>query len=82
MWLQADDIGRMAIIGSYYHYSGEWDSVETLDIKLPNLENPERPSVSDIMKNPTSAFAWASTASAVAKANSSMDPMFVVKGKR
>lgn len=82
MWLQADDIGRMAIIGSYYHYSGEWDSVEALDIKLPNLENPERPSVSDIMKNPTSAFAWASTASAVAKANSSMDPMFVVKGKR
>mmetsp|Transcript_11552 Transcript_11552/g.34040 ORF Transcript_11552/g.34040 Transcript_11552/m.34040 type:complete len:313 (-) Transcript_11552:248-1186(-) len=82
MWLQADDIGRMAIVGSYYHYSGEWESVEALDVKLPILESPERPSVSEIMKNPSAAFAWASTASAVAKANGSMDPMFVVKGAK
>lgn len=80
MWLQADDIGRMAIVGSYYHYSGKWTSVEALDVKLPNLVSPERPGVSEIMKNPSAAFAWASTATAVAKANSSMDPMFVVKG--
>uniref|UniRef100_A0A7S2HL05 Methyltransferase type 11 domain-containing protein n=1 Tax=Helicotheca tamesis TaxID=374047 RepID=A0A7S2HL05_9STRA len=79
MWLQADDIGRLTIVGSYYHYSAEWESIEALDIKLPRMETPKRPGFGDIMANPSAAFAWASTATAVAKANSG-DPMFVVKG--
>jgi len=78
MWLQADDIGRMALIGSYFHYTAEWCSIEAMDLKLPNLKTPERPSAQQIFQNPSSAFAWASAASAVAKSNSG-DPMFVVK---
>lgn len=79
MWLQADDIERLTIVASYFHYSAEWTSIEALDIKLPYVETPDRPSFGDIMSNPSKAFAWANTASAVAKMNSG-DPMFVVKG--
>jgi len=78
MWLQADDIGRLTIVGSYYHYSAEWKSIEALDIKLAPQQTPDRPSFGEIMSNPSRAFAWANTASAVAKMNSS-DPIFVVK---
>jgi len=81
MWLQADDIERLTIVASYYHYSAEWSSIEALDIKLPSVETPERPSFGDIMSNPSKAFAWANTATAVAKMNSG-DPMFVVKGTK
>merc|ERR1712216_346876 len=43
MWLQADDIGRLTIVGSYYHYSAKWASIEALDIKEMQ-QTPERPS--------------------------------------
>ena len=57
MWLQADDIGRLTIVGSYFHYAAEWKSIEALNIKLPNVEQPKRPSVQEIMSNPGAAFA-------------------------
>ena len=79
MWLQADDIERLTIVASYYHYSAEWSSIEALDIKLPPMDTPERPSFGEMMSNPSKGFAWATTASFVAKMNSG-DPMFVVKG--
>lgn len=81
MWLQADDIGRLTIVASYFHYASEnWEdnSIEALDIKGPNMKTPERPSVGEIFKNPSAAFAWANTAVAVTKMNSG-DPMFVVR---
>jgi len=81
MWLQADDIGRLTIVGSYYHYAAEWSSIEALDIKGAPVDTPKRPSMQEIMKDYTKAFAWASTAGAVAKMNSG-DPMFVVKGTK
>ena len=79
MWLQADDIGRLSIVGSYFHYSAKWSSIDALDVKLPPVDTPTRPSVGDIFKDPTKAFAWASAAGAVAQMNSG-DPLFVVKG--
>ena len=79
MWLQADDIERLTIVASYYHYSADWSSIEALDIKLAPVQTPDRPGFGEIMSNPSKAFAWASTAGAVAKMNSG-DPMFVVKG--
>lgn len=79
MWLQADDIGRLTIVGSYFHYSAKWSTIQALDIKKPPLDTPKRPSFQEIMSDPAKGFAWASTAAAVAKANSG-DPMFAVKG--
>ena len=80
MWLQADDIDRLTIVASYFHYaSGEWDSIEALDIKIPAAETPERPGIGEMFSNPAKGFAWASTASAIAKVKAG-DPMFVVKG--
>uniref|UniRef100_A0A7S2RNP2 Methyltransferase type 11 domain-containing protein n=1 Tax=Eucampia antarctica TaxID=49252 RepID=A0A7S2RNP2_9STRA len=79
MWLQADDIGRLTIVGSYYHYSAKWSQIQALDIKRPPVDVPKRPSFQDMFSNPSKGFAWASTAAAVAKTNSG-DPMFVVKG--
>lgn len=79
MWLQADDIGRLSIVGSYFHYSAKWKQIDALDVKLPQVDTPTRPSVGDIFKDPTKAFAWASAAGAVAQMNSG-DPLFVVKG--
>jgi ubiquinone/menaquinone biosynthesis C-methylase UbiE len=78
MWLQADDIGRLTIVASYYHYSAEWKSIEAFDLK-ETQKTPERPSTLEMMKNPALGLAWMSTAGAVAK-NNSGDPMFVVKG--
>ncbi|KAL7543387.1 hypothetical protein ACHAXR_013342 [Thalassiosira sp. AJA248-18] len=78
MWLQADDIGRLTIVGSYYHYAAKWASIEALDIK-ETQQTPERPAAGDIMKNPSLGLAWMTAASAVAK-NNQGDPMFVVKG--
>jgi len=80
MWLQADDIGRLTIVGSYFHYSAEWSSIEALTTK-ESIQTPKRPSVQEIMANPSAAFAWASTAAAVQKSNSG-DPMFIVKGTK
>ena len=78
MWLRADDIGRLTIVGSYYHYSARWTSIEALDIK-DTLVPPQRPAVGDVMKNPALGLAWMNAASAVAKTNQG-DPMYVVKG--
>lgn len=78
MWLQADDIGRITIVASYYNYSAEWKSIEALDIK-EKQPMPERPSTADIMKNPSLGLAWMTAAGAVQK-NNGGDPMFVVKG--
>lgn len=78
MWLQADDIGRITIVGSYYHYSAKWTSIEALDIK-DMLQLPQRPAVGDVMKNPSLLLAWTNAAAVVAK-NNQGDPMFVVKG--
>lgn len=80
MWLQADDIGRLTIVGSYYHYSAKWSSIEALDIK-ETQPTPKRPSAGDMMKNPSLGLAWMTAASAVAK-NNQGDPMFVVKGMK
>ena len=33
MWLQADDIGRLTIVASYFHYSAIWSSIEAFDLK-------------------------------------------------
>ena len=79
MWLQADDIDRLTIVGSYFHYASTWKSIEALDIKLPNVQGPKRPSVQEIMANPSAAFAWASATAATTRMNSG-DPMYVVKG--
>lgn len=79
MWLQADDIGRMTIVASYFHYSAHWKSIEALDIKLPPMKTPERPGFSEMFNNPGIGWAWMSTAASVAKANAG-DPMYVVKG--
>ena len=78
MWLNADDIGRLTIVASYYHYSANWSSIEAFDL-IEKQETPERPSPQDVMKDPSSLLAWMNTAAAVAKANQG-DPMFVVKG--
>lgn len=78
MWLQADDIGRMTIVASYFHYSAPWSSIEALDIKLPPMQLPERPSFGEMFSNPSAGFAWMNTAASVQKANAG-DPMFVVK---
>jgi SAM-dependent methyltransferase len=78
MWLQADDIGRLTIVASYYNYSADWRAVEALDIK-EKLPLPERPPAFDVMKNPALLSAWMAAAGAVSK-NNGGDPMFVVKG--
>jgi SAM-dependent methyltransferase len=78
MWLQADDIGRLTIVASYYHYSASWKTIEAFDLKEIQ-ENPKRPSTEEIFKNPSLGLAWMNAASAVAK-NNQGDPMFVVKG--
>mmetsp|Transcript_9260 Transcript_9260/g.16368 ORF Transcript_9260/g.16368 Transcript_9260/m.16368 type:complete len:300 (+) Transcript_9260:1-900(+) len=80
MWLQADEIGRLTIVGSYYHYAAEWSSIEALDLKEMQA-TPERPSVGETFKNPSSLVAWMNTASVVAK-NNQGDPMYVVKGAK
>jgi SAM-dependent methyltransferase len=79
VWLQADDIGRLTIVASYFHYTADWKSIEAMDLKDVPLAVPERPSFQDLLQNPTKGFAWMNTAAAVAKSNQG-DPMFVVKG--
>lgn len=77
MWLQADDIGRLTIVASYYHYAAEWTTIEALDLKEMQA-TPPRPSAGEVFSNPASLTAWMNTAAAVAK-NNQGDPMFVVK---
>lgn len=79
MWLQADDIGRLTIVGSYFHYaSPDWATIDALDVKLPPQTLPTRPSVRDIFNNPNAAFVWATTAAAVTK-NNGGDPLYLVR---
>jgi SAM-dependent methyltransferase len=79
MWLQADDIGRLTIVASYFHYSETWGSIEAFDIVKEKMAVPKRPSVMDVFNNPAVGLAWMNSASAVQKGNQG-DPMFVVKG--
>jgi SAM-dependent methyltransferase len=81
MWLQADDIGRMTIVASYFHYTAKWASIEALDLIGQRLLTPERPTLQEMFSNPAAGFAWMNTASSVAKSNSG-DPMFAVKGTK
>mmetsp|Transcript_18730 Transcript_18730/g.21478 ORF Transcript_18730/g.21478 Transcript_18730/m.21478 type:complete len:319 (-) Transcript_18730:72-1028(-) len=78
MWLQADDIGRLTMLASYFHYTAEWSSIEALDIMPAKLEAPTSPKLGDMLKDPNKALAWMNTAAAVQKSNNG-DPMFVVK---
>jgi len=78
MWLQADDIGRLTIVASYFHYAATWKTIEALDLKGDPLPTPKRPKASDILSNPAVGWAWMNSAAAVAKQNQG-DPMFVVK---
>lgn len=80
VWLKEDDIGRLTIVANYFHHAAPWKSIEALDLKV-RLETPERPSVQDLLSNPSSGFAWMSSASAVAQTNQG-DPMFVVKAMK
>ena len=79
MWLQADDIGRMTIVASYFHYTAKWASIEALDLIGQRLQTPTRPTLQEMFSNPAAGFAWMNTASSVARSNSG-DPMFAVKG--
>lgn len=45
VWLQADDIGRLSIVGSYFYHSASWSSLVALDLKPERQKAPERPSV-------------------------------------
>ena len=80
MWLQADDIGRMVIVGSYFHYAAnDWEVLEALNLKPPTAAAaPERPPLGEIFRNPAKGFAWMSTVTAVQQANAG-DPMFAVR---
>lgn len=78
MWLQADDIDRLTIVASYCHYAAQWKSIKALDIKLPPLPMPDRPSPAEMLRNPSAAMAWASAAAAAAKANGG-DPLFAIR---
>jgi SAM-dependent methyltransferase len=81
-WLQADDIDRLTLVASYFHYSSQgWSTLEALDLKDAPKEMPSRPSVKDLFANPAAGMAWMKTAAAMQERNNS-DPMFVVKGIR
>jgi len=78
MWLQADEIDRITIVASYFHYSSkDWTNIEAFDLR-PKQETPERPSPMDTLKNPSLGLAWMNAAASVQK-NNQGDPMFVVK---
>lgn len=78
MWLQADDIGRLTIVASYFHCSAVWSVIEALDLKEIQ-PIPERPSPKEIFANPSLGLAWMNTAAAIQR-NNQGDPMYVVKG--
>merc|ERR1712194_577631 len=52
MWLQADDIGRLTIVASYYHYAAKWENIEAFNMKETQAV-PERPSAGDLFKTPS-----------------------------
>ena len=73
VWLSSDDIGRLSIVGSYFHYSEEWKGIEAFDI----LEKKEvvRPSFMDVIMDPSRAFSYAGDVMGG-------DPMFVVSATK
>jgi SAM-dependent methyltransferase len=78
MWLREDDIGRLSIVASYFHYAATWSSIEAYDIKIRVEAAPPRPSFTEMITDPSKGFAWLNTAAAIAKINSG-DPMYVIK---
>lgn len=79
-WLQADDLDRLTLVASYFHYSSQgWSLLEALDLKDATQALPKRPSAQEIFKNPAVGLAWMNSASAVQRSNAG-DPMFVIKG--
>jgi len=79
-WLQADDLDRLTLVASYFHYSSTgWSKLEALDLKDPPTELPSKPSVKDLFANPAAGMAWMKTVAAIQERNNS-DPMFVLKG--
>ncbi len=103
MWLQADDIERITIVASYFHYAQydqgnnmdggddsndgndqrlfQWKSIEAFDLKEEPKELPAKPSMGELMSNPTLGVAWMNAAAAIQKANQS-DPLFVIKATK
>jgi SAM-dependent methyltransferase len=79
-WLQADDLDRLTLVASYFHYSSQgWALLEALDLKDATQKVPARPSAKDIFANPALGLAWMNSAAAVQRTNAG-DPMFVIKG--
>lgn len=79
-WLQGDDLDRLTLVASYFHYSSSgWSLLEALDIKDATQQTPKRPSAKEIFANPAAGLAWMNSAAAVQR-NNAGDPMFVVKG--
>ena len=103
MWLQADDIERITIVASYFHYAQydqegnmeggddsndgndaqlfQWKAIEAFDLKEEPKEMPAKPSMGELMSNPTLGVAWMNAAAAIQKANQS-DPLFVIKATK
>mmetsp|Transcript_9666 Transcript_9666/g.24074 ORF Transcript_9666/g.24074 Transcript_9666/m.24074 type:complete len:348 (-) Transcript_9666:2388-3431(-) len=103
MWLQADEIERITIVASYFHYAQydqgnnleggddcndgnderffRWKSIEAFDLKEEPQELPKKPSMGELMSNPTLGVAWMNAAAAIQKANQS-DPLFVIKATK
>ncbi len=79
-WLQADDLDRLTLVASYFHYAAKgWSILEALDLKDAPQELPKRPSAREMFANPAVGLAWMNSAAAVQK-NNAADPMFIVKG--
>lgn len=79
-WLQADDLDRLTLVASYFHYSsGRWSTLEAFDLKDIPTELPKRPSAKELFSNPAAGMAWMNSVAAIQQRNNS-DPMFVLKG--
>ena len=80
IWLQADDIGRLTLIGSFFHYTANWSIVEAYDLR-PKVQTPARPSPTELITNPSLGMAWMNSVTAINKLNSG-DPMYLVRGMK
>ena len=58
-----------------------WKSIEAFDLKDEAVELPTKPSMKELVSNPTLGVAWMNAAAAVQKRNQS-DPLFVIKATR
>ncbi len=59
----------------------QWKSIEAFDLKEEPKEMPAKPSMGELMSNPTLGVAWMNAAAAIQKANQS-DPLFVIKATK